>query len=91
MAGSPSCPSDRWALGGEARIGWWLVDPATGDTVDMLEDGRGQTMVEWAILVTVWSGVLVELAYCLKSDPSAKEWRAFMDEMKAAGTQLGVR
>jgi hypothetical protein len=48
-------------------------------------------MVEWALLVSVWSLVLVELAECLRRIQQGREWRAFMEEMKAAGTQLGVQ
>ena len=28
-------------IGTEPRLGWWLVDPATSATIDMLDDGRG--------------------------------------------------
>ncbi|MBX3031559.1 MAG: hypothetical protein KF809_15540 [Chloroflexi bacterium] len=28
------------------RLGWWLVDPATGATVDLLDDGRGAVLAE---------------------------------------------
>jgi hypothetical protein len=35
-------------IGGEARVGWWLVDPVTGRTLDELDDGRGATLIERA-------------------------------------------
>ncbi len=34
----PERPVD---VDGGAHVGWWLVDPATGRTLDELEDGRG--------------------------------------------------
>lgn len=34
-------PGQPMSLAEEARVGWWLVDPATGQTVDELDDGRG--------------------------------------------------
>jgi hypothetical protein len=33
-------------IDGQARSGWWLVDPATGRTRDEADDGRGMSMVE---------------------------------------------
>jgi Transglutaminase-like superfamily len=42
IAVAPSKPVD--VLGGE-HLGWWLVDPATGWTIDQLEDGTGAALV----------------------------------------------
>ncbi len=39
-------------LGGRGRIGWWLVDPNTGATVDQMDDGGGSTMGEYATLLS---------------------------------------
>jgi hypothetical protein len=41
-------PERPVALGGEERIGWWLVDSATGATEDQMDDGRGVEMAEYA-------------------------------------------
>jgi hypothetical protein len=41
-------PERPVALGGEERVGWWLVDPTTGATADQMDDGRGVTMAEFA-------------------------------------------
>jgi hypothetical protein len=41
-------PERPVALDGEERIGWWLVDPATGATEDQMDDGRGVEMAEYA-------------------------------------------
>jgi hypothetical protein len=42
-------PEQPVSMGDDARLGWWLVDPATGATADMLDDGGGATMVDYAI------------------------------------------
>jgi hypothetical protein len=44
-------PERPVALDGEERIGWWLVDPATGATEDQMDDGRGVEMGEYARLL----------------------------------------
>lgn len=36
-------------LAGRARIGWWQVDPSTGNLVGRMDDGAGQELVEYAI------------------------------------------
>ena len=41
-------PERPVALGGEERVGWWLVDPTTGATADQMDDGRGVAMSEFA-------------------------------------------
>ena len=46
-------PERPVALGGEERVGWWLVDPATGATADTMDDGRGVTMAEFARVVGI--------------------------------------
>ena len=44
------------------RIGWWLVDPVSGATRDLMDDGRGAAMMEFGELVSLilayWAGVL---------------------------------
>jgi hypothetical protein len=44
-------PERPVALDGQERIGWWLVDPATGATEDQMDDGRGVEMGEYARLL----------------------------------------
>lgn len=46
-------PERPVALGGEERVGWWLVDPTTGATQDQMDDGRGTEMGEWALTMRV--------------------------------------
>jgi transglutaminase-like putative cysteine protease len=44
-------PERAVELGGAMRSGWWLVDPATGTTLDQLDDGGGATMIDYAFTV----------------------------------------
>ena len=37
-------PEHTVRLGADERVGWWLVDPATGLVADQLDDGRGASM-----------------------------------------------
>jgi len=56
-------------VGNEPRLGWWLVDPATSATIDMLDDGRGVEMVEAIAFMVVgagWQAQMVLLAKCLR-------------------------
>ncbi len=34
-------------LGGTERVGWWLVDPASGRVADQMDNGMGQDTIEW--------------------------------------------
>jgi hypothetical protein len=43
-------PERQVAIGGEERTGWWLIDPATGRTLDELDDGRGAVLPERAMV-----------------------------------------
>jgi hypothetical protein len=46
-------PERPVALGGEERVGWWLVDPATGATQDQMDDGRGTEMGEYSLTTRI--------------------------------------
>jgi hypothetical protein len=41
-------PAEPVAVGGVPRVGWWLVEPVSGRTIDELDDGRGASMVGYA-------------------------------------------
>ena len=43
-------PSRPVTIAGTERVGWWLVDPATGRTSDQMDDGRGEMAEESFIL-----------------------------------------
>jgi transglutaminase-like putative cysteine protease len=40
-------PERAVEVAGRPRLGWWLVDPATGRTEDQLDNGRGAGTVEY--------------------------------------------
>jgi hypothetical protein len=40
-------PSSPVPIGDGMRLGWWLVDPLTGVTVDQLDDGGGAVLAEF--------------------------------------------
>jgi hypothetical protein len=44
-------PERAVRMGGQERLGWWLVDPMTGRTTDQLDDGRGISMLDEATVV----------------------------------------
>jgi hypothetical protein len=50
------------------RVGWWLVDPATGRTVDEMDDGRG-TVDQYAATIRVTvvetAGPMEDLGLCV--------------------------
>ena len=46
-------PERPVALGEEERVGWWLLDPATGATEDQMDDGRGTEMSEFALTMRI--------------------------------------
>jgi hypothetical protein len=55
-------------MDGIPRLGWWLIDPATGAAKDVLDTGGGATLAEWAKAVwNAWRAMPVfqRLAICL--------------------------
>lgn len=42
-------PAAPVALEGHDRVGWWQVEPASGNLVGRMDDGAGQELVEYAI------------------------------------------
>jgi hypothetical protein len=59
----PKRPPDSTA----GRVGWWLVDPTTGRTVDEMDDGRG-TVGEYGVQVQATvvetAGPMQDLGIC---------------------------
>lgn len=45
-------PQQPVSIAGEQRIGWWLVNAATGRTVDQMDDGRGAAVDQYAVTLT---------------------------------------
>jgi hypothetical protein len=44
-------PERPVAIGGAERVGWWIIDPATGHTFDQMDDGRGTAAEDMTIIV----------------------------------------
>lgn len=71
QAGSAAVVPERPVeIDGGTHVGWWLVDPATGRTLDELEDGRGASIVEYfelnaALLTEALKIVLRRLFACV--------------------------
>jgi transglutaminase-like putative cysteine protease len=59
---------ERPPSGPDGRVGWWLVDPASGRTVDEMDDGRG-TVDQYAVTVRVTTveaaGPMEDLGLCV--------------------------
>jgi len=46
-------PEREVTVDGQVIVGWWQVDPRTGDTVDLLDDGRGMAATERGVLNSI--------------------------------------
>jgi hypothetical protein len=60
-------PERSVSLGGTERSGWWLVDPATGVTIDQMDNGGGTALAEYILAVTkgmACVAVFVALGFC---------------------------
>ena len=83
-------------LGGKEQLGWWLVDPADGSTVDQLAEGGGANYVEHSILVlqALWrKQAYVRFGICLllfiKSLSMVLYWLRAMSRGSSSGSALG--
>jgi hypothetical protein len=83
-------PRHPVVIDGVARLGWWLVDPSTGATTDLSDDGRGAAMVEWAAVVVLVAIAAVVAIHCVGSAANAAAWNAWVAEMQGAAGQLGA-
>jgi hypothetical protein len=48
-------PERPVALGDGHPLGWWLVDPVTGATLDQMDDGRGAVMLEHGDIILIFA------------------------------------
>jgi hypothetical protein len=46
-------PAHEVDVNGQQRLGWWRVDPVTGRTSDMMDDGTGSETVEYSLSLRV--------------------------------------
>jgi len=74
-------PARPVAVDDGTRLGWWLVDPRTGATLDMLDDGRGTATLEEAVLLlaagSLATTTLIVLGACV-----ASTWRAVSETLR---------
>lgn len=66
-------PGKAVAIGGEARLGWWRIDPHTGHTVGAMDTGLLQDFVEYNETQTV-NGIRITRFYRSRVGPAAREW-----------------
>ena len=84
-------PAKPVTIGDSERVGWWSIDPKTGVTTDVMDDGSGPEVIEEAVLITgerrayicygamaIWaSSVIMAAAELVSSLPESAWWRLF--------------
>lgn len=58
----PEHPVD---LGGQPRLGWWIVDPVSGAAIDQMDDGGGIGTTEYVAVIVAGAVLLTGLALLL--------------------------
>ena len=51
-------PAEPVAMGDTMRVGWWAIDPATGDTTDTMDDGSASEFAETGLIVRTRIGLV---------------------------------
>ena len=62
-------PERMVAVAGKQLYGWWRIDPKSGTTLGVMQGGRGQSAVEYAILCEVVG--LAAFVGCAGANPNA--------------------
>jgi hypothetical protein len=84
-------PAQPVLIDDAARVGWWRIDPATGVTTDVMDDGSGQEVVEYTTLQTgqrQWfrcygamanwaAGLIIAAGEMVSALPESAIWRLF--------------
>ena len=76
-------PSKPIILDGKPRVGWWRVDPNSGQAVGMMDTGLGAVMVTYAVPVVTVSGIVITRFIPIAASPAAQTWAGNM--ARAAG------
>lgn len=74
-------PSKPIILAGKPRVGWWRVDPNSGQAVGMMDTGLGQPMVTYAVPVATVSGIVITRFIPIAASPAAQMWAARMAQL----------
>ncbi len=48
-------PQEPVLLDGQLAIGWWEMDPETGETIGVMENGLHNALMEWLLDMSFWS------------------------------------
>ncbi|MET0773698.1 MAG: hypothetical protein ABWZ82_11475 [Candidatus Limnocylindrales bacterium] len=75
-------PAEPVTIGDTARVGWWAIDPRTGETTDAMDDGSGAVLAEDTFVRTRTTRSLVRCYGALGAQVAAL--------IAAATTQLRV-
>jgi hypothetical protein len=51
-------PAEPVAMGDAMRVGWWAIDPATGETTDTMDDGSASEFGEYGLVVRTRIGLV---------------------------------
>jgi hypothetical protein len=66
--------------------GWWRIDPATGETLGIGEDGAGQSETEASMVVAMIATAEISTGLCLIAASSDKDGAAPKDYVACIGT-----
>ncbi len=51
-------PAKPVAMGDTARVGWWAIDPETGETTDTMDDGSASEFAETGLIIRTRLGLV---------------------------------
>ena len=71
-------PGKPIVLDGKPRVGWWRIDPSSGQAVGMMDSGLGAVLVTYAVPVTTVSGIVITKFIPIAASPAAQEWASRM-------------
>ena len=66
----------RLTIDDRERVGWWLIDPATGRVTDQLDDGRASVTTERVIM-----GIFIAIVGFVLAKYAQQVWKEKVDPM----------